>query len=292
MDKYVLHFFKENTRQYDFEQMLSFFDEIAEAREDESNNEHSNEFKILYNNPTLSSKAEFIFTNKTAVRDLHRLNPRFLDVNMRVEIPVITTTFAANHIFEIVKKITEQFNFLVYNELFKDIIELRMPTVIRSFELTKENFKERYNYLLDDIYYCPKDKLNDILKYVSEQYDLQRYYREQEVYVPNYYIIVDEDKTLHFAIHWQEGKLTVFPPHIDYIYYNTNNATKTTVIPYHEAIAKIDRFTTTVPGFIENTKAITNKKQGRRAFRALRKAKFTSVDKNFRRVNLNQIIDF
>ena len=159
------------------------FDEIPEAREDANNGEYTNQFKILYNNPILASKAEFILTNKSVVRDLHRLNPRFLDVNMRVEIPVMTTSFAANFIFEIVKKLCEEFDFYVYNEHFKDVIELRMPTVIRSFEMTKEAFKEKYNYLLDDIYFCPKDKLNDILKYVNEQYSLQRYYRDQEVYV-------------------------------------------------------------------------------------------------------------
>src|SRR5690554_3062382 len=292
MDKYVLHFFKEQTRKFDFEQMLSFFDEIAETKEDENNNEHSKEFKILYNNPILSSKAEFIFSNKSAVRDLHRLNPRFLDVNMRVEIPIITTSYAASFIFEIVKKLTEEFNFYVYNDLFKDIIELRMPTVIRSFELTKENFKEKYNYLLEDIYYCPKDKLNDVLKYVNEQYSLQRYYRDQEIYVPNYHIVVDEDNKIYFAMHWQEGKLTVFPPHLDYVYYNTNNATKTTIIPYYELIAKIEKLTTNVPGFLENTKVIENKKNNRRVIKTLKKAKFTNVEKNLKRINLNQIIDF
>lgn len=292
MVKYVLHFFKEQTRQFDFEQMLSFFDEIPEAREDANNGEYTNQFKILYNNPILASKAEFILTNKSVVRDLHRLNPRFLDVNMRVEIPVTTTSFAANFIFEIVKKLCEEFDFYVYNEHFKDVIELRMPTVIRSFEMTKEAFKEKYNYLLDDIYFCPQDKLNDILKYVNEQYSLQRYYRDQEVYVPNYYIVVDENKNLYFSIHWQEGKLTVFPPHLDYVYYNTNNSTKTTIIPYHELIAKIEKLTTNVPGFLENTKVIENKKNRKKVASALKKAKFTNVEKHFKRINLDQIIDF
>lgn len=292
MDKYVLHFFKEKTRKFDFEHLLSFFDEIPEAREDENNGENSSEFKILYNNPTLSSKATFIFSRKTAVRDLHRLNPRFLDVNLRVEIPVVTTTFAANYIFEIIKNLTQEFEFFVYNELFKDIIDFRMPTIIRAFDLTKENFKEKYSYLLEDIYYCPKDKLNSVLKYVNEQYDLQRYYREQEIYVPNYYIVVDENKNLYFTIHWQEGKLTVFPPFIDYVYYNSNNATKTTIIPYHELIAKIEKMTSNVPGFIENTKVVANKKVGKKAIKVLKKAKFTTVEKNFKRINLNQIIDF
>lgn len=292
MDKYVLHFFKEQTRKFDFEQMLSFFDEIPEAREDENNSEHKNQFKILYDNPILTSKAEIIFSKKSTVKDLHRLNPRFLDVNMRIEIPVLTSTFAAKYIFEIAKKLTEEFDFYVYNELFKDIIEFRMPTVVRSFELVKENFKEKYNYLLEDIYFCSQDKLNDILKYVNEQYSLQRYYRDQGIYVPNYYVVVDEKGILHFAIHWQEGQLTVFPPHLDYVYYNTNKATKTVIIPYPELIAKIEKLTTNVPGFLENTKVITNKKQSKRIIRTLKKAKFTSVEKNFKRIDLNQIMDF
>lgn len=292
MDKYVLHFFKEQTRKFDFEQMLSFFDEIPEAKEDENNSEHKNEFKILYDNPTLTTKAEFVFSKKSTVRDLHRLNPKFLDVNMRLEIPVTTTTFAAKYVFEIAKKLAEEFDFYVYNEFFKDIILFRMPTVIKSFELTKENFKEKYNYLLEDIYFCSQDKLNDILKYVNEQYALQRYYRDQGIYVPNYYIIVDEEGTLHFATHWQEGQLTVFPPQIDYVYYSINKATKTEVIPYPELMAKIEKFTVNVPGFLENTKVITNKKHNKRIMRILKKAKFTDVEKSFKRIDFKQIIDF
>lgn len=292
MDKYVLHFFKEKTRKFDLEQMLSFFDAIPEIKEDESNSVESNEFKLVYNNAVLSSETYFIISNKTAVKDLHRLNPKFLDVNFRVEIPITTSAFAAGFIFEIVKKISEEFDFYIYNELFKDIIEFRMATIVKAFELTKENFKEKYNYLLDNIYYCPQQKLNDILKYVYEQYDLQRYYREQEIYVPNYYIVVDEDKNLYFTFHWQEGKLTVFPPHTDYIYYNHNNGAKTTIIPYHELMAKIEKLTTNVPGFIEKTKVIVNRKNGKRAQRTVKKAKFTNVEKNFKRINLSQVIDF
>lgn len=291
MDKYVLHFFKENSREYDYEKLLSFFDEIPEIKEDENNSETSNEFKFLYHNPILSSRATFIVANKTAVRDLHRLDPRYLDVNFRVEVPITTTSFAAKFIFEIVKDLVELFDFFIYNDLFKDIIDFRMPTIERSFDLKKDSFKEKFSYRLEDIYYCPKDKLNDVLKYVNEQYDLQRYYREQEVYVPNYYIVVDENDQLYFTIQWQEGKMTVFPPHLDYVYYNSNNSTKTTIIPYAELIAKIERWTINVPGFIENTKVIAPKR-AKRTVRVLKKAKFTTVEKKLKRINLNQIIDF
>lgn len=292
MDKYVLHFFKEKTRKFDLEQMLSFFEEFPETKEDPSNNEESDEFKIVYNNPVLHTKAYFVLSKRSAVRDLHRLNPKFLDVNFRVEIPITTTAYASKFIFEIVKKLVEEFNFYIYNNLFKDINEFKYTTVVRAFELSKENFKEKYNYLLDNIYYCPEDKLNDILKYVHEQYDLQRYYHEQEIYVPNYYIVVDDDKNLYFTFQWQEGKLTVFPPHVDYIYYNIQSGSKTLLIPYHELIAKIEKLTTNVPGFIENTKVIINKKNGKRAGRIIKKAKFTKIDKNLKRITFDQIIDF
>lgn len=291
MARYILHFFKERTREFDYEKMLSFFDEIPETKFDEDFDENSNEVQVLYNNPILHSKAKIVISNKSTVRDLHRLDPKYLDVNVRLEVPLVTTNFAARFIFEITKKLTEEFNFFIYNDYFEDIIDFRMQTVERSFTLTKENFKEKYSYKFQDIYYCPEKKLNDILKYVNEQYDLQRYYRDQETYVPNYYLIVDEHQNLFFAMQWQEGKLTVFPPHLNYVYYQQHGGSKTRIIPYAELIAKIEKQTTNVPGFIENTKVISPK-MAKRTARILKRAKFTKVEKTFKIITLNQIIDF
>lgn len=291
MDKYILHFFQEKTRDFDYERLLSFFDDYAEIKADEDNEDSEREFRLIYENPILFTEASFIISNKSTVKELYKLDPRYFDINFRIEIPVTTSYYSSKFIFEIVEKLVKEFDFYVYNSYFEDVIEFRIKTIERSFELTKENFREKFGYQFVNVYQCSREKLNDIYKYVDEQYDIQRYYRDHEIYVPNYNVLLDDSNNIYFAVQWQEGKLTVFPPHIDYVYYVTANNTKTTIIPYAELIAKIERHTTNVPGFLENTKVI-ELKQGKRVARSLKRAVFTPVEDKFRKIKLNQLIDF
>ncbi|MDD4823874.1 MAG: hypothetical protein PHU13_01210, partial [Acholeplasmataceae bacterium] len=61
-------------------------------------------------------------------------------------------------------------------------------------------------------------------------------------------------------------------------------------LPYDEVMAKIEKYTTNVPGFIENTKVI-EPKQTKKVNKALKKAKFTKVNSTLIRIDLNQVID-
>ncbi|NLN50788.1 MAG: hypothetical protein GX149_04120 [Acholeplasmataceae bacterium] len=288
MNNFILHFFKAKTRQFDYEKLLSFFDEIPETEVEEAT-EDSTELRILYRNPVLKSEANFVISRKSTVREIHKLDPQYLDVNFRLEVPLRTPNFNAKFIFKIARDLAEEFEFAVFNSLFEDVLNFRMEVVERVFELTKEHYKEKHGYKFENVYFYPEEELNDCLKYVNEQYDLQRYYKEQNVYVPNYYIVVDESKKVYFAIEWEENKRTVFPPHIKYIYYHTGF--QTVILPYDEVMAKIEKFTTNVPGFIQNTKVIA-KKQHNRVSKAIRRTKFSQVEKTLIRIDLSQIIDF
>ncbi|HBT59481.1 MAG TPA: hypothetical protein DEA45_01500, partial [Acholeplasmataceae bacterium] len=86
MSMFVLHFFKEKSRSFDYERILSFFDEIAES-ELAPVDENSSEVRILYRHPILKSKADFVITKKSTVTDIYKLDPHYLDVNFRIEIP-------------------------------------------------------------------------------------------------------------------------------------------------------------------------------------------------------------
>ncbi len=287
MSIFVLHFFKEKTREFDYEKLLSFFDEIPETKVQDAS-EESTELRILYRHPVLQTKADFVISRKSTVSNIHMLDPQFLDVNFRLEIPLFTPNFSASFIFEIVKELANEFSFAVYNILFENVLQFKMEVIKHVFALTKQQYKEKYGYQLENVYYYPETKLNACLKYINEQYDLHRYYNEQKIYVPNYLLAVDEEGKVFFNIDWQEGKPTVFPPHLDYIYYRSGLNTK--IISYDEVIAKIEKFTQNVPGFIENTKVIDTK-MVKKVVKVLRKTKFSSFEKTLIRIDINQVID-
>ena len=287
MDVFILHFFKEKTRQFDYERLLSFFNDVPEATIIDTD-DASSELRITYRHPILKSSADFVVSRRSTVQDIYRLDPHFLDVNFRLEVPLLTPTYSSNIIFEITQKLCKEFNFSTYNALYEDVMPFRFEVVSRGFEIAKQNFKDKFSYQLDNYYSYPQTKLNECLKYVNEQYDLHRYYKEQNVIVPNYFVSIGENDKVHFTMEWREGTRVVFPPHIDYIYYRFGLDTKT--LPYDEVMAKIEKFTENVPGFIENTKVISLKRM-KKIDKIIKKTKFTQVKTTFTRIELDKVID-
>ena len=143
----------------------------------------------------------------------------------------------------------------------------RFEVVSRGFEIAKQNYKDKFSYQLDNYYSFPQTKLNECLKYVNEQYDLHRYYKEQDVYVPNYFVVVDEDEKVHFTMEWAENTRTLFPPHVDYIYYRSG---LDLYFPYDEVMAKRKVYIQCSRVY---TKVI-DPKQTKKVNKALKKAKF------------------
>lgn len=287
MSKFVLHFFKEKSRSFDYERILSFFDEIAES-ELAPVDENSSEVRILYRHPILKSKADFVITKKSTVTDIYKLDPHYLDVNFRIEIPLLTPYYSVAKIIRIIEKLCKEFNFAIYHDLFEDVLQFKYEVVEKVFDIVKRTYKEKHGYQLTDYYYYPENRLNDCLKYIDEQYELHRYYKELDIYVPNYFVTVDEQDRVHFTIEWKENTLTLFPPHIDYVYYRSGFDNK--ILPYDEVMAKIEKFTQAVPGFLQNTKVIESK-NSKKVFKILKKSKFTAITTSLIRIDLEQVID-
>lgn len=287
MEKFIVHFFKERVRDIDYEKLFSFFKDYPEITIENAPKD-AKEMSMFYKHPILKTDVRFVLSSSSTVREIHQIHPQYLDVNFRLEMSILTPYYIANKLFEITRKLVEEFSFLIFNRLLEDVIPYKIDKVYRLFELTKKEFKDKFGYKLKAYYHYPVTKLNDCLKYIDEQYELQQYYKEQDIYVPNYYFVADEEKQIYLAMEWEEGNKTVFPPHLDYIYYITGLESK--VLPYNEVMAKIERFSENVPGFLKNTK-VTQSKYVKRIVKTLKRAKFTTIDKQLSRIDLNLIID-
>ncbi|MDY0346511.1 MAG: hypothetical protein RBQ70_02465 [Acholeplasma sp.] len=287
MSVFLLHFFKEKSRSFDYERLLSFFDEVSEAKMADVS-ETSSEVRIEYRHPVLRTKADFIISRKSTVHDIYKLDPQYLDVNFRLEMPLMTPFYSAKKVFDIVDKLCKEFNFAVYHNLFEDVLKFKMEVVEKVFDIDRKKYREKYGYQLTNYYYYPDHKLNDCLKYVDEQYDLHRYYKELDVYVPNYFVVVDDQDKVHFTVEWRENTLTLFPPHIDYIYYRVGLENK--ILPYDEVMAKIEKMTVSVPGFLQNTKVIEHKAL-KKVMKILKKSKFTPINQSLVHIEIDQVMD-
>ena len=287
MNLFVLHFFKEKSRAFDYERILSFFDDIQEASLGEVS-ESSSEVRMEYRHPILKTKADFVISRKSTVTDIYKLDPQFLDVNFRLEMPLMTPFYGAKKVFNIVEKLCKEFNFAIYHDMFEDVLPFKMEVVEKVFDIVRKAYKDKYGYQLKDYHTFNDQKLNDCLKYVDEQYDLHRYYKELDIYVPNYFVVLDEDQKVHFSVEWRENTVTLFPPHIDYVYFRSGIEQK--IMPYHEIMAKIDKMTTGVPGFLQNTKVV-EPKHLKKVMKIIKKTKFTPINGALVHIELDQVID-
>ncbi|MBU1094777.1 MAG: hypothetical protein KKH01_10005 [Firmicutes bacterium] len=284
MAHFNIHFFKEKSRKIDLDLLIAFFEEVEGITIEMD--EKSVRFNYLH--PRLQYEARFLITPKSQVPDIYRLSPKFLDLNFHMEMGILTPDYAAKHLFDIVKKVCEKFDFHIYNEMFEDVLPFKIDVVSKVFNMLKEAYIEKNPIILADYHLLPKDKLNSILRYLDDQVELQNYYKELETYVPRYHFLTTEKKELVIGIEWKEHTLTVFPPYLDYLFYRVNNEIK--IVAFDEAFPLIEKLLLDVPGFIKETKVLP-KKTASKVFKIMKKTKFSLIDHTFSKENVKRLLD-
>lgn len=284
MVQFHIHFFKERTRKIDLEYLISFFETIEGVTVDIK--DQSVEF--VYDHPHLDYQAVFVITPKSKVPDIYRLSPKFLDLNFHLEMPILTPDYLANHMFLFVKKICDQFDFHIYNEMFEDVLAYKTEVVLKVFHMIKSAYIERNPVILKDYHLIEKNKLHEILRYTDDLVDLQLYYKDLDTYVPRYHILVENKEKIVYAIEWKENTLTVFPPHLDYIFYRLGQEIR--VVGYEEVQPLFEKLVMDVPGFIKGT-TVLPKKTSKKAFSIMKKTKFTKVAHTFIKTQMRYLLD-
>lgn len=283
MAKFNIYFFKKKSRKIDLDQLIAFFESI------EGFNIQIDEQSACFNylHPRLHYDAQFIITPKSQVPDIYRLSPKFLDLNFRLEITILTPDFVAKQLFELVKKICDTFDFHIYNEMFEDVMTYKPEVVLKVFQMIKEAYIKKNQLILGNFQFVEKEKLQDIFRYLDDQYELQEYYKELQTYVPKYHFLT-VDKKLKIGIEWKENTLTVFPPYLDFLFYRQSEQIK--VVTYQQAAQLFDKYVEDVPGFIKGTKVVS-KSNAKKVYRIMKKTKFDAVDHTFAKTNIKNLMD-
>ncbi len=284
MAQFNIHFFKEKSRKIDLEQLIAFFENIEgfDVEMDEQS------VRFIYTHPRLSYRALFMITPKSEVPDIYRLNPRFLDLNFHLEMSILTPNYVAEQIFDLARKVSERFNFAIYNEMFEDVLSFKMDTVMKVFTMLKDAYMEKNPIILNDYYYLQTDKLRHIYRYLDDYQELQKYYQELNTYVPRYHFLSTDNKKLAVGIEWKELSMTVFPIDVDFIFYRIDQTIK--VYDATTVYQLIDKYLIDVPGFIKGTKVVP-KKTNKKIHRIIKKAKIKELNDQFKRAELKYIID-
>lgn len=284
MEFFHVHFFKEKTREKDIKAIIAFF-EVIEGF-DIKMDEDSVEFD--YTHPRLGYKASFIIMPKSQVEDIHRLNPKYLDINFHLKLPILTPNYFATHMFQITKKLTEKFDYFVYQTYFEDVLPFKEDLLMKIFKLVKDKYLELNPKFFKEYHLLAEDKLSSILRYVDDSLELHNHYKDLDTYVPPYHFLLNEEDEVKLAIEWQDDTLTVLPPYLDYIFFSRNNDMN--IVKYEEASKQLSKYLEEVPGFIRNTLVVT-KKGRRRALRTMRRYKFSKVTNRFTKIEMTTLLD-
>ena len=118
MEQFILHFFKKKTREVDVQLLTAHFETIVGFEVVEE----AKSIQYIYTHPRLGYKAAFILSKSSMVPDLVRLDPSYLDVNFRLELPLLTPTYVVKEIFQITQNLVEKFHLYIYTSLLEDEI--------------------------------------------------------------------------------------------------------------------------------------------------------------------------
>jgi len=284
LEKFRLHFFKENTREIDLKETISFFEAI-EGFEIESDDKG---LRFIFKDHILKYEARFLILPKSQVRDIYRLNPRFLDINFQLEIDILTPNYFFNKMIEIVKQLTERFNYYVYHETFENVLNFRRDLIVKVFSLLKERYLQLNPKLLNEYHLIKTDKLNNIFRYMEDNLELHKFYEQSNTYVPMYHFLINKENELKLAFEWKQNTLTVLPPNIDYIFVNRGNDMM--MIKFDEFFDFANKYLEEVPGFIKNT-YVVKEKSLKRINRILRRKKFSKVLDVFSNTSHTKLMD-
>lgn len=278
---YKLYFFREKNKSIDVLKIIDFFDSI----EGMTTTVDGETVIIEYLNEQTNNHAIFYFTPALLVPNIYKLNPKYISLKFHMEMGIDMPNFNAETIFKIIGMMAKTFDIFMYNTLFENVLPYRAELLTTSYYNIKKYYLD--NYHGDKKYYMVDNKImNDVLRYQTDMFDLQKYYKEDNIIVPRYVFLVDDQDAIHLAAEWSEGSAIILPAHIDIVFYKFDNQLK--MIYAREVLDSVNP--DDLPGFIQGTKII-NQKAAKKARKIMHKTRFTMVTESFESTTLDTLVD-
>lgn len=284
--KYELFFFKEGNRYLNLDELFSFFDYCPFITVDAS----KDEVEARYVNRAVDLEASFHITRVSKVPDIHRLDPKYLDLDIYLSIDPMMPVYKVGILIDLVSDLCQKFDFFVYNILFENVAPFRKELILKSYEKFREIYRVKFPMEYTSLNYVPRDKVNDVFKYLHERKDLEIYCHEENLYfpVPRFVKSLSTGEVM-CAVDLLDDRLFVFPPRCDLIFYRLDGELKT--VYFDELMSVLEKYCHDLPGFIHNTKVL-DKSGLKRLRKIMTKTNFTPINEVFTNIELESIIDF
>ena len=277
------YFLKEGNRVYDKSELITFLKANQYIHlEDEGMIK-----KAIYHNPNLKLDATFVFNNKSIIERIERLNPKYLDLNIYVEIPVLTNTYKVNRIIDIIQDICFRFDFAVYNEYFEDVSRFDRSLLVSVFNLVKKAYKKKFEDEFVQYSKLSADTLNNVYAFLEAKDQLEE---DTQLEALNYLFLRESDtRNAYPCLDLNFDKGFIIPPGCKLVRYKKDDTY--IVISYEEFLRKIGKFCKNISNLSSLNVLAVEDKYVRKINKILTKTNFDKVVVPLNVVQLDQILD-
>lgn len=291
MTDFKIHFFKENQRTDISQELISLFSDKDIFKDGIFKVEQQKgQIVFHYIDKYLPYKAKFSVSEVGIVRaeNLLKINPKFLDVNFRLELPFSTPNYFARKLFKMVGMICHRLRLSIFTEFHNDVLDFEQTNIESLYLQLKANYSKSRSAEFVDYIFLDKNKLDQILLYIEQIDKLKEFYKDKDVVISSYTFGKDFEDNFCISTFIEEDKAVVIPPFVDFIIYNKNFNEK--VFFANEFFHQLDSILEQVPGISKDCK-ILKKEKLRKSHKIIHKTNFTKVDKTFQEIDLEKITD-
>ncbi len=282
--RFRFFYLKEGTRVFDRTDLLTFF----QANPNISIEKKGDDRDFIYHHPILDFKAHFILSSKSAVPHLERLNPKYFDVNFRVEFDITLPTYSVELILDIAEEIAKMFKFAIYNESYEDVVVFRKNTLAKTFEIWKNAYKNKNEDEISRFSRIDPASLSQIYNYILRKPKLEVLLDKNKVQISDYFFMrTDKSRTAFVCMSWDGDTPFIIPPGIDIFYFNDPKYRK--YIAMDELVLKAEKLFKTIDGY-GSIRMVDAKSMGKLK-KIIQKTKFAPLTVELREIYLNEILD-
>lgn len=283
--KYEIFFFKENTRIFDAEALVAFLLEDENMKMVDKGDQVS----IIYKNDLIGLNYSLHFTKVSRVPDLARISPKYLDLDFYIDIDILLPMVKLNVMINLIEKICNHFDFLIYNVLFEGVTHYSRDIITKTYDIVRRGYAEKYQQEYNSLNFINKSKLDGYYRYVLDAKATNEYYNNKYLFLGAYFSKNYTTNEVFVVCDLQLESAIIIPPFIDFIVFERNGVK--TLFKANEVINFLGKFVKDFPGFPGNAKMIEEKKI-KKIKKLLNKKKLVPIDERIDKVNEGSLIDF
>jgi hypothetical protein len=268
MSYFKIHFFKEKSRVIDIDELMTYFEKKQYTQE--MNDKY---LRFHYEHPALHTKFYFTLTPKTTVPDIYRLNPKFLDVNFELSLPILMSSFMLEVALKEISSFSKYFKLSLYHPLFEDVSPYDEGMLLEVYEMFQKAYLNKHPEYAKPYTFISKETLYAMSSYTNDMQSLKQYFNDVDIFVPKYQVIqCDEELTIGFM--WNIDVITVIPPLANVCFYRLHDDIVMIDLKHLEPIIEI--YFAKVPGTISGTRVLI-KKYKKKVNQFMKKLPFKNV---------------